>query len=427
MPIHMSIPATVNAPTLLSFQPEFKPAAVSPRDTEPVVRAAEQAAARGPAAVEEFWRAVRRTGTPVVEAAGSPGERTATFLWRGGDELADVILVADRSADARSFERNRMTRVPGSDIWHLTYRMRADWRCSYAVAPVPADGAPPPAGPANEMARVRRARALSAADPADAPAIARWFDALAHSRPDPLARERLDGAWSVASLPDAPAERWRTAPGGAPQGRVDGHGLADAALGNTRTVRVYTPAAQPPQGGWPVAVLLDGEEWWSLPLAPLLDRLIAAGTLPPMLVAMVPALDFATRTRELACHDPFVDFLTGSVLPLLRAEHGGCADPRRTLVAGQSLGGLTALYTAHRAPEHVGRALSQSGSYWWPNVRGTGGDTERMARLLAEAPSLPDRIHLSVGLHEPVLLEPNRRLRDVLRDRGADLHYTEFN
>src|SRR5690606_17603868 len=240
------------------------------------------AAARGPAAVEEFWRAVRRTGTPVVEAAGSPGERTATFLWRGGDELADVILVADRSADARSFERNRMTRVPGSDIWHLTYRMRADWRCSYAVAPVPADGAPPPAGPANEMARVRRARALSAADPADAPAIARWFDALAHSRPDPLARERLDGAWSVASLPDAPAERWRTAPGGAPQGRVDGHGLADAALGNTRTVRVYTPAAQPPQGGWPVAVLLDGEEWWSLPLAPLLDRLIAAGTLPPM-------------------------------------------------------------------------------------------------------------------------------------------------
>src|SRR5690606_6813131 len=156
--ILMSMSETVNAPTLMTVPPKFKPAAVFPRDTAPVIRAAEQAAARGPAAVEEFWRAVRRTGTPVVEAAGSPGERTATFLWRGGDELADVILVADRSADARSFERNRMTRVPGSDIWHLTYRMRADWRCSYAVAPVPADGAPPPAGPAHEMARVRRAR-----------------------------------------------------------------------------------------------------------------------------------------------------------------------------------------------------------------------------------------------------------------------------
>ncbi|WP_420157845.1 enterochelin esterase [Nocardiopsis sp. CNT-189] len=418
---------TVNAPTPMTVPPKFKPAVVFPRGTAPVVRAAERAAARGPGAVEGFWRAAERTGTPVVEETGTPGERTATFLWRGGDGLSDVILVADRSADARSFERNRMERVPGSDIWHLTYRMRSDWRCSYAVAPVPADGSPPPPGPANEMSRVRRARALSAADPADAPAIARWFDALAHARPDPLARERLDGAWSVASLPDAPAELWRTAPGRAPQGRVDGRELASKALGNTRTVRVYTPAAEPPEGGWPVAVLLDGEEWWSLPLAPLLDRLIAAGALPPMLVAMVPSLGFATRTRELACHDPFVEFLTGSVLPLLRAEHGGCADPRRTLVAGQSLGGLTALYTAHRAPEHVGRALSQSGSYWWPNPGGTGGDTERMARLLAEAPSLPDRIHLSVGLNEPILVGPNRRLRDVLRERGADLHYTEFN
>jgi enterochelin esterase family protein len=416
----------VNDPTLPTVPPKFKPAPAFPRSTAPVVRAAEDAARGGPDAVRAFWRDAARTGTPVVAPAG-PGEHTATFLWRGGDEVADVLLVADRSADAGSFTRNRMERVPGSDIWHLTYRMGSDWRSSYAVAPVPADGAPPP-GPLDPMTAVRRSRALAVAEPADAPAIARWFDALAHARPDPLARERLDDRWSVASLPDAPPEAWRGLPTAAPAGRVDPLPFTGADPATARTVRVYTPAAGlPPAGELPVVVLLDGDDWHALPLAPLLDRLIAARVLPPMVVAMVPSLDFAARVRELACHDPFVAALTGELLPALRAGFGVSADPDRVLVAGQSLGGLTALYTAHRFPERVGGAVAQSGSFWWPNVAAAGGESERLTRLLAAAPEVPRRVHLSVGVHEWSLVGPTRRLRDTLRDRGADPHYAEYN
>ena len=397
-------------------------------------------AARDPRA---FWRAVEDGGTPVVGEDDGTGHRPVTFLWRGGDELTDVILVANKIADADSYDHNRMERVPGTDVWHLTYRMRGDWRASYTVAPVPADGAPAPEGSLSAMTRLRRERALAVADPEDRPAVARWFDALAHAVPDPLARERLDATASVVSLPEAPPELWRPVGGraaaGASTGASAGTGpsaderapaegevttaeLVSDRLGNTRTVWVHRPALAPPDGRpWPVAVLLDGRDWHSLPLAPLLDGLIADGTLPPALTVMVDSLDPATRTRELACDDAFVDFLGHELLPWLGDRHGITGDPGRTLVAGQSLGGLTAVYAAHRAPHRFGRALSQSGSFWWPNVAVTGGESERMARLVAGADTVPGRIHLSAGLNEWALLDANRRLRDALSARGADL------
>lgn len=401
-------------------------------------------AARDPAA---FWRAVRDGGTPVVGAADDTGHRTVTFLWRGGDELADVVLVANKIADADSYEHNRMERAPGTDVWHLTYRMRGDWRASYTVAPVPADGAPAPEGALSAMTRLRRERALAVADPEDRPAVARWFDALAHAVPDPLARERLDATASVVSLPEAPPALWRPhveraaagrgprTPAAPAEGTVTAAEITSARLGNTRALWVHRPAHDPPDGRpWPVTVLLDGRDWHALPLAPLLDGLVDDGTLPPGLTVMVDPLDPATRTRELACDDAFVDFLGRELLPWLGRRHPITADPGRTLVAGQSLGGLTAVYAALRAPDRFGRALSQSGSFWWPNVAVTGGESERVARLAAEADTVPERVHLSAGLHEWALLDPNRRLRDALAARGAELGrdpghvvLTEFN
>ncbi len=45
-----------------------------------------------------------------------------------------------------------------------------------------------------------------------------------------------------------------------------------------------------------------------------------------------------------------------------RADHA--------VVAGQSFGGLSALYVGLHWPERFGCVLSQSGSYWWPHRGG---------------------------------------------------------
>src|SRR6476661_1921479 len=47
------------------------------------------------AALERFWQRLATEGTPLVEGEGT--ERLVTFLWRGGDETRNVLVVASPS------------------------------------------------------------------------------------------------------------------------------------------------------------------------------------------------------------------------------------------------------------------------------------------------------------------------------------------
>jgi enterochelin esterase family protein len=49
-------------------------------------------------------------------------------------EAEEVPLFANRITDERNLAASLMRRVPGADVWHLSYRMRADWRASYGFA-----------------------------------------------------------------------------------------------------------------------------------------------------------------------------------------------------------------------------------------------------------------------------------------------------
>lgn len=130
------------------------------------------------------------------------------------------------------------------------------------------------------------------------------------------------------------------------------------------------------------------------------------------------------RMEDLACSGPFVDWLADTLLPRVGREYGAGADAARTVVAGQSAGGLTAAFAAFRRPDRFGLALSQSGSFWWPDdQRGSEWLTGQYAR----AERRPVTLHLEVGLQEWMLLAENRRLRNVLRARGYDVRYREFN
>lgn len=82
----------------------------------------------------------------------------------------------------------------------------------------------------------------------------------------------------------------------------------------------------------------------------------------------------------------------------------------RTVVAGQSFGGLSALYAGLHWPERFGCVLSQSGSYWWPH---RGGHQEGM--LLeqlntGEVSAEGLRIVLEAGVREPMIMQANQAL-----------------
>jgi enterochelin esterase family protein len=200
--------------------------------------------------------------------------------------------------------------------------------------------------------------------------------------------------------------------------------MRSANLRNWRRVWAYTPAGYQDLADLPVLVLLDGDMWQpQLSVSTLLDNLIADGRLPPLVALLPDSLDDDVRWDELTCDGRFTGFLVRELLPWAAQRWPLTADPARTVLAGQGLGGLTAAHAALTSPGRFGNALVQSGSFWWP--AGTGA--EWLTDRIEDSARRPVRFRISAGTQEWVLLPANRRLRDVLRARGYDVDYREIN
>ena len=164
-----------------------------------------------------------------------------------------------------------------------------------------------------------------------------------------------------------------------------------------------------------------------MPVGSTLDNLIAAGQIPPLVAVLPEVIDVETRVRELACNDAFLAFLTRELLPWVAEDWAITDDPARTIVAGQSLGGLTAAFAGLREPGRFGNILSQSGSFWWMSGSEFHTDAEWLTQLYVRSPRLPLRFYVEVGLQEWVLLPPTRHFRNVLDAKGYEQIYREYN
>jgi len=383
-------------------------------------------------ALWRFWRQVKRTGTPLIEQAeDDPEHRIVTFLWRDDGETESVLISANKFTDSGVLEQSLMRRLDGTDIWHRSYRIRSDWRASYALCPIRDKSEDKrPAWPPPEIEE----SIFSVVSPVHRPAMEEWWRHTAQAAPDPLnprrARFRLhEPTYSVVELPDAPEQPWRERREDVARGDVAEYRFESHALGNERRVWVYVPAGYRHESGpYAFAVLLDGDVWGEgMPVRHTLDNLIAEEKLPALVAVMPEALDAGTRSEELACNEKFVRFLTAELVPWATEWWNVTGDPARTIIAGQSFGGLTSAFAALRAPERFGNVLSQSGSFWWMNGTEFDAGAEWLTRRYALAPKLPVRFYVEVGLQEWALLGPTRHFRNVLEAKGYDLDYAEYN
>ncbi|MFE9769301.1 alpha/beta hydrolase-fold protein [Streptomyces sp. NPDC005808] len=394
---------------------------------------------------EQFWADVERLGTPLVEElADEPGHRAVTFVWRGDGATRQVLLLGNRIIDRENLAGSLLEHIPGTDVWYLGLRLRADHAGSYRMA-ADISAEEPPKDP-DELQQ--RLRSLSG-----------------HAAPDPLNRHAMPTRWhpadsSVFALPDSPAQPWAGRHGTVPAGRVERHRVTATALGGDRDVWVYLPpdreqsAPENPDGPdgpggpggpgravgsggadpLPVLVLCDGDMWFGrLGLGQTLDALIADGALPPLAVLSPDAVDRHTRWNELGGREEFVSFLTDELLPWAAGRWPLTADPGRTVVAGQSLGALTALYAAHLRPDRFGKVLAQSASLWWrpglpPGVPKTAvAGIPWVIDLYTEAGPRPLTIHLDVGLHEGLMVDHSRVVYDALTSAGYRMTFNEYN
>ena len=142
-------------------------------------------------------------------------------------------------------------------------------------------------------------------------------------------------------------------------------------------------------------ILFDGWAYANLiPTFSILDNLLAAGRIPPMVVVMPDSLDAEIRMQELIFHPPFNDFLVKELIPWIHKNYRVTSDPQKTVVGGASAGGLAAAYAAFEHPEIFGNVIAQSGAFAF----GFLGDEEPewLARQFADNEKRPINFYIDV-------------------------------
>ena len=385
-------------------------------------------------ALSEFWSEMEKSGTPLIEPIpGDAKHFLTTFLWHATKPVTNVLLISgltNSSYGRDDLSQNLLSRLPHSDLWYLTRRVRGDARFTYTLSIddslVPAEDERNPEGRQERF------------------------------RPDPLNSHHATAADqesdSLAELPLAPPQQWfrRT---NVAKGEIAEVAFKSAILGNERKIWIYKPAGYvSSHAPYHLLILFDGEAYIKgLQSAAILDNLIAAGRIHPTVAVFIgnlPADQPKARTTELSCYDPFTKFLADELLPWLHARYDLTSRPAETVVGGVSRGGTAAACAALQHPELFGNVSSQSGFFvykdrnWFKNADPADApDAEsqdemaweeygQLMQKFAAAPRLRLRFYIDVGKFEnnfhPSPLTANRHLRDVLIAKGYDVKYQEF-
>ena len=343
------------------------------------------------------------------------GHHDVTFTWietdpraPAKDVLVRLVAVTDGAQDNGDIRPYLMSAGQPDGRWSLTLRLPSQLRSSYQLCPVRDE--PVPSHPSEE----------------------RFLEILGMGVPDSTNPATLaagatygnPGVASILELPDALPQPWLARRRQSVRGTMIRH-LVGSDQEEPAIVHVYLP----PDGRsarLPLAILFDADCWLGMGIADMFDNLIVDRVVPPFVAVAIESIHGVPRLWSLTHPDIFEPFLTEELLPWMQTRYAVSADPVQTVLAGQSLGGLTCAHAARSRPDRFGWVIGQSTSVWWPGDDNGGLGGRQVLDAYATGAHLPIRFFLEVGSHEGELLQSVRSLRDVLEERQYTLRYREY-
>lgn len=343
--------------------------------------------------VADFWDTY---AGPLVEESSVLGRATLTFAWRDPDASRVLLIV---NSVTREVSDSELERVAGTDIWWASFALEPTWRGSYAFLPLDSQGVTQLEGLTDRYAMrlIREA-----------------------GQPDPFVADTVRGSMSVAHLPGAPAQTWLT-PHHSSRPLEEYRAPGDRRVwvqepllpGSVAPSLLGTPDAEQT---YPCVFVLDGEGWQSSQdFSHTVNNLTSAGQIPACYVVFLDA-EGPRRIADLAIDGEASTYVAGDLLDWIRSHFAVSTDPKDIVIAGQSLGGLTALKTVFDHPDRVGAALSQSASLWQDNM---------MERAIAADPAA-SRFYLDIGTYGLSMLGQNQNLSAYLQERSFSITYAEY-
>jgi enterochelin esterase family protein len=349
----------------------------------------------------------------------SNGQHEVTLTWSDPDRGRPALDVLVRLLALTDYAQDRGDLAPylmepaGDRQWTWTARLPADLRTSYQLCAARDDPVPRRALGDDEWLSLV---AVGVADPEAS-------DVLAPGCVFGSPQERA----SVLSLPDALAQPWRERRPSVPQGSLE---RLEIGSGTTASiVHVYRSPGTDAATDVALAILFDGGTLLDIDIAATFDNLVHEQAIEPLVAVLVESIRGSarrgpSRVQSLTAPGVFESFVIEELTPVLVDRLPITDDPSRSAVVGQSLGGLAALWLAHRHPGRFGCAVAQSSSLWWPGGEGQLSGDDVLAAYAGSVP--PVRLFVEAGSEETDVLSSNRRLRAVLSEVGDSAAYREF-
>jgi enterochelin esterase family protein len=331
------------------------------------------------AAVDAF---VAETTFPLVDGSD------VTFVYRGAADAVHLRCWIAGLDTAQPFQS-----LAGTDLWATTIELPKGSRIEYKFE-VTRDG--------NQDLITDPLNGVLAHDPFGANSVcqAHGYERPAWTHVDPDVRE----------------------------GALLGAAIDSAVFGGRREFQVYRPARFRANRRYPLLIVHDGLDYVHFAsLKVVLDNLIAALEIPPLVAALIQSPD---RLREYGADDRHARFLADELLPFMAASYPLIDEPRARGIMGASFGGVASLHAAWRNPGLFGRLLLQSGSFAFSDFgrhqRGPVFDpVAEFMNVFREQPGIPaQRIYVSCGIYESLIYE-NRSLVPRLQEQGIDIRFEE--
>ena len=333
------------------------------------------------------WNAMRRLLSagqglrerifPIVE----PG--IVVFAWQGEATSVSLRHFMSREDAAFQFERE-----PAGNLWRLRLRVPDRTRFEYKLD-IDGHWIQDPLNP------------IQATDPFGANSVCETFG---YTAPD-----------------------WVVPRSGIENGHLQETSVHSNVFGEHRRLGIYRPAGYSDAGNYPLVVIHDGFDYVDhAALLPILDNLIAAGDLPPLVAALTQSPD---RMVEYVDDPRHVEFVAQELLPAVESACAVTHSPRERVLMGASLGAVACLSIAARAPQVFDGVVLKSGSFIFdPRL------LETRARLFHDIMTFIDgldrderpmhRAFVCCGRFEGLVSE-NRRMAAFLRRSGVATRYVE--
>jgi enterochelin esterase family protein len=359
---------------------------------------------------QHFWQEIEAEGTPLVEQSGND-QFLVTLLWRDQQARKPSELTCSLGGILNSRGMaHRLFQLGNSDVWYRTYQLPANVRATYHF--------------------------FVNHEPVSDSLSKRTFHVPSDEVSVFLDKEMHLG---VVELPDAPPETpWLELKPDTPHGTLHSQLFSSSAAGHDYRLAVYTPSNYDPDNDpYPLLLLYDTWTYTEvISASTLLDNLIAAGAIPPLVAVLFGHLLRKDRMNEMGFYEPFFACVMQELLPYIQQHYATTSDPARSIVAGASMGGIAAMYTGLRHSERFGNIYSHTGSFHSGPLSERA--YQRLEREIQQRAFVPQRFYLDVGMLErdemgfgspdggPNAIQSNRFIRGVLRAKSYDVTYTEY-